>query len=69
MIYCNVFLKKLLIITLVAAFAFSYWLFSVPAVSEQPIAETAEAIAQGLQEVEEPKADNAISPEEIKESN
>jgi len=39
--------KKLLIITLAAAFAFSYWLFSVPAVSEQPIPETAEAIAQG----------------------
>jgi len=39
--------KKLLIITIATALAFGYWLLSGPAVNEQKIPESAEAIARG----------------------
>ena len=40
-------MKKLLIIIIVAALAFSYWLFSMPTVSEQAIPDSVDAIARG----------------------
>jgi mono/diheme cytochrome c family protein len=39
--------KKFLIIGLAAVLGFAYWLFSVPAVSEQAIPDNAEAVARG----------------------